>query len=113
MTKFRELCGTLALLGLLFAPRQVPAADTTAELRNAIAAQRALPRAPQLPRTAFLESRGLTSVQLSPGGDYVAYLREQGESRSLFLLPAAGGKPRVLVARSQAEQLLWSRDGRW
>ncbi len=113
MTKFRELCGTLALLGLLFAPKQAPAADTTAELRTAIAAQRALPRAPQLPRTAFLESRGLTSVQLSPGGDYLAYLREQGESRSLFLLPTAGGKPRVLVARSQAEQLLWSRDGRW
>ena len=113
MTKFRELCGTLALLALLFAPRPASAADAADELRNAIAAQRALPRAPQLPRTAFLESRRLTSVQLSPAGDYVAYLREQGESRSLFLLPTAGGKPRVLVARTQAEQLFWSRDGRW
>ncbi|WP_287595638.1 prolyl oligopeptidase family serine peptidase [Thermomonas sp.] len=113
MTKFRELCGTLALLALLFAPGQLPAADSTFELRNAIAAQRALPRAPQLPRTAFLESRGLAAVQLSPGGDHVAYLREQGESRSLFLLPVAGGKPRVLVASTQAEQLFWSRDGRW
>ena len=45
MTKFRELCGTLALLALLFAPTQVPAADSAAELRNAIATQRALPRA--------------------------------------------------------------------
>ncbi len=113
MTKFRELCGTLALLALLFAPGQVPAADATVEIRSAIAAQRALPRAPQLPRTAFLEGRGLAAVRLSPTGDYVAYLREQGESRSLFLLPTAGGKPRVLVARTEAEQLFWSHDGRW
>jgi dipeptidyl aminopeptidase/acylaminoacyl peptidase len=113
MNKFRELCGTLVLLALLIASRQVPAAEPTAELRSAIAAQRALPRAPQLPRTAFLDGRGLAAVQLSPAGDYVAYLREQGESRSLFLLPTAGGKPRVLVARTQAEQLFWSRDGRW
>lgn len=113
MTKFRDLCGTLALLALLVAPRQLPAADAPTELRNAIAAQRALPRAPQLPRSAFLEGRGLAAVQLSPAGDYVAYLREQGESRSLFLLPTGGGAPRVLVARTQAEQLLWSRDGRW
>ncbi len=113
MTKFRGLCGTLALLALLVAPGQLPAADAPTELRNAIAAQRALPRAPQLPRGAFLEGRGLAAVQLSPAGDYVAYLREQGESRSLFLLPTAGGAPRVLVARTQAEQLFWSRDGRW
>ncbi len=113
MTKFRGLCGMLALLALLFAPTQVPAADATTELRNAIASQRALPRAPQLPRAAFLENRGLTAVRLSPGGDYVAYLREQGESRSLFLLPTAGGRPRMLIARTQADQVFWSRDGRW
>ena len=113
MTKFRGLCGMLALLALLFAPTQVPAADATTELRNAIASQRALPRAPQLPRAAFLENRGLAAVRLSPGGDYVAYLREQGESRSLFLLPTAGGRPRVLIARTQADQVYWSRDGRW
>jgi dipeptidyl aminopeptidase/acylaminoacyl peptidase len=113
MTKLRGWCGTLALLALLVAPRQLPAADAPTGLRSAIAAQRVLPRAPQLPRAAFLENRGLAAVRLSPGGDYVAYLREQGESRSLFLLPTAGGKPRVLVARTQAEQLFWSRDGRW
>ena len=56
------------------------------------------PQAPEVQRdqrAAFLENRGLAAVQLSPGGDYVAYLREQGESRSLFLLPTAGGRPRV------------------
>ena len=113
MTKFRNWCGTLALLALLIAPMQAPAADTTTEVRSAIAAQRALPRAPQLPRSAFLDGRGLAAVRLSPAGDYVAYLREQGESRSLFLLPTAGGRSRVLVASTQAEQLFWSRDGRW
>ena len=40
-------------------------------------------------------------------------LREHGESRSLVLLPTAGGKARILVGRTQARQLLWSRDGRW
>ena len=116
MTKFRGLWGTLALLASLSTPQHLRAADTKTadpELRNAIATQRALPRAPQLPRTAFLEGRGLAAVRLSPAGDYVAYLREQGESRSLFLLPTAGGEPRVLVARTLAEQLSWSRDGRW
>jgi dipeptidyl aminopeptidase/acylaminoacyl peptidase len=116
MTKFRGLWGTLALLASLSTPQHLRAADTKTadpELRNAIATQRALPRAPQLPRTAFLEGRGLAAVRLSPAGDYGAYLREQGESRSLFLLPTAGGEPRVLVARTLAEQLSWSRDGRW
>ena len=113
MTMLRNLCGTLVLIALTFAPRQALAADSSAGLRAAIAAQRALPRASQLPRAAFLEGRGLVAVRLSPAGDYVAYLREQGESRSLMLLPIAGGKARLLVGRTEADQLSWSRDGRW
>jgi dipeptidyl aminopeptidase/acylaminoacyl peptidase len=112
MTMFRTLCGTLALCALLLAPRAVPA-QATASLRSAEAAQRALPLAPRLPRTAFLENRTLVAAQLSPDGDHVAYLREQKDSRSLWLSPTAGGKPRTLVASTQAEQLMWSRDGRW
>jgi dipeptidyl aminopeptidase/acylaminoacyl peptidase len=112
MTMFRTLCGTLSLCALLLAPSAVPA-QTSESLRSAQAAQRALPRAPRLPRTAFLENRTLVSVQLSPAGDAVAYLREQKDSRSLWLLPTAGGKPRMQVASIQADQLMWSRDGRW
>ena len=86
MTKFRELCGRLALLALLVASMQAPAADIAAELRAAIATQRALPRAAQLPRSAFLEGRGLAAVRLSPAGDYLAYQREQDFPDAIQLL---------------------------
>lgn len=112
MTIFRTLCGTLALFALLLAPRALPA-QASESLRSAEAAQRVLPRAPRLARTAFLESRTLVAAQLSPAGDFVAYLREQKDSRSLWLLPTNGGPARSLVGSTQAEQLLWSRDGRW
>lgn len=98
---------------LMLSPQRAFAADNETVLRDAIAAQRALPVAPLLPRTAFLEGRNLLSVQLSPSGDYVAYLREQGESRSLWLLPTRGGPARSLLGRTQAEQVSWSQDGRW
>lgn len=115
MTKFRT-CGMLTLLALVFLAAGVAAAgEPTAAnaLRAAVAVQRALPRAPQLPRTDFLDARALSAVTLSPAGDFVAWLREHGESRSLVLLPTAGGKARILVGRTQARQLRWSRDGRW
>ncbi|MBS0218997.1 MAG: S9 family peptidase [Proteobacteria bacterium] len=112
MTTFRSLCSTLALCALLLAPRALPA-QATENLRAVEAVQRALPRAPRLPRTAFLENRTLAAAQLSPTGDAVAYLREQKDSRALWLLPANGGKARALVGSIQAEQLMWSRDGSW
>lgn len=114
MTTFRTLCGTLALCALLLAPRTLPAREAEG-LRAAEAAQRALPRAPHLPRTAFLENRTLVAAALSPAGDAVAYLREQKASRALWLLSADAGsdRARMLVGSTQAEQLMWSRDGRW
>ena len=116
MTTFRILCGTLAVCALLLASRTLPA-QAADGLRAEQAAQRALPHAPRLPRTAFLENRTLVATQLSPAGDAVAYLREQKDSRSLWLLPTNagrdGGKPRNLVGSTQADQLFWSRDGRW
>ena len=112
MTMSRTLCGVLALCTLLLAPGR-SAAQAGDGLRAAETAQRGMTRAPRLPRTAFLEARSLVAVQLSPAGDAVAYLRQQKDSRSLWLLPANGGKARTLVGSTQADQLLWSRDGRW
>lgn len=123
MMTFRNL--GIAMTSLLFAllamtltmsPKRAFAANDASDLGDAIVTQRALPRAPQLSRAAFLDGRSLLSVQLSPGGDHVAYLREQGESRSLWLLPTqAGGRgpARMLLGRTQADQLFWSHDGRW
>lgn len=112
MTMLRHLCGPLALCALLLAPRTLPAQEAEG-LRAAEAAQRALPRAPRLPRTAFLENRTLVAAALSPAGDAVAYLRERKASRALWLLPADGGRARMLLGATQAEQVTWSRDGRW
>ena len=112
MTMIRTLCGALVLAASLLAPRHV-AAQAADDLRAAEAAQRALPRAALLPRTAFLDMRTLAAVQLSPSGDFVAYLREQKDSRSLWLLPTQGGKARTVVGGTQADQVMWSRDGRW
>ena len=112
MTMLRHLCGPLALCALLLAPRTLPAQEAEG-LRAAEAAQRALPRAPRLPRTAFLENCTLVAAALSPAGDAVAYLRERKASRALWLLPADGGRARILVGATHAEQVTWSRDGRW
>ena len=99
--------------GFLCAAFPASADASGVELRVAEAAQRTLPRAPVLPRTAFIENRTLVAAQLSPDGDYVAYLREQKDSRALWLLPTNDGSARLLVGSTQADQLLWSRDGRW
>ena len=88
-------------------------ADDAGSLREAIAAARARPHAPHIPRDAFLESRALPAVHLSPDGRHVAYLRVQGDRRSLWLLPTAGGAPRRLLARTEATGVAWSHDGRW
>ena len=113
MKQIPKFLGALACCALLWTT--LPAgADEVAALRTAVAAERARAPAPRLPRDAFIDERALQSVRLSPDGRHVAYLRKQGESRSAWLLPtAAGGKPRRLLPRTDANQLQWSRDGRW
>ena len=88
-------------------------ADDGAGLRAAVTVERTRPVAPRLPRAAFVNDRALRAVQLSPDGRYVAYLREQGQSGSLWLLPTAGGPARNLLQRTEADAVDWSRDGRW
>ena len=95
------------------APLPSHASDGVAALRAAVAAERLRAPAPRLPRDAFLTPPALRVVQLSPDGRNVAYLRDEGESRSLWLLPADGGAARQLSPRTQATGLGWSRDGRW
>ena len=109
--KWLAACAAFLLLACA-APR-VSAADDDATLRAAVAAERARPMAPRLARAAFLETRALPSVQLSPDGRHVAYLHGAGESRSLWLLPTAGGAPRRLMAQTPADQVHWSRDSGW
>src|SRR5690606_10644070 len=88
-------------------------ANAGAGLRAAVAIEQARPPAQTLPREAFLDSRALQVVRLAPDGRHVAWLRDEGESRSLWLLPTAGGTARRLLPRTDANDLDWSRDGRW
>lgn len=111
MTFPKLLAGLACTLSLWAA---MPArADDAGALRAAVALERARAPAPHYPRNAFERSRALQSVRLSPDGRHVAYLRQVGEQRSVWLLPTAGGAARQLLARTEAEELLWSRDGRW
>ncbi len=112
MKPIPNLLGLLAccLLSWAFQPAH---ADDTSALRAAVASERARPAAARHPREAFVHERALKAVRLSPDGRHVAYLRDQGSSRSLWLLPTAGGTARRLLPRTEADQVQWSRDGRW
>ncbi|MEJ2791577.1 MULTISPECIES: prolyl oligopeptidase family serine peptidase [unclassified Pseudoxanthomonas] len=112
MKTFPKLLGALACSAFLWTATPTRADDALA-LRAAIAAERARAPASQYPRTAFEASRALQSVRLSPDGRHVAYLRQLGQQRSLWLLPTAGGAARQLLPRTEADELYWSRDGRW
>lgn len=105
---------TVALaLSILVSPKPALANDDVAELRVAVAAERERPRAARIDRAAFLARPVMRDVALSPDGRNVAYLREQGKNRSVWLLPTAGGAPTRVLANTEANQLAWSRDGRW
>ena len=104
------IAGSLALA----LPVHARAADDAAALRAAVAVEQARPAAARLPRDAFLDPPALLGVQLSPDGRHVAYLRREGQARSLWVLPTGvGGTARRLLSRTEATQLQWSRDGRW
>lgn len=113
MRTLAKLSAGIAGITLLFAASAPVRAGDAATLRAAVAVEQARVPAPRQPREAFLSPPSLPVVQLSPDGRHVAYLRNDGESRSLWLLPANGGAARELASRTQAEQLRWSRDGRW
>ena len=103
----------LALCCMLAGAFAAHAAGNDAALRAAVAIEQARPPAQALPREAFLDNRALQVVRLAPDGRHVAWLRDEGESRSLWLLPTSGGGARRLMPRSDADRLYWSQDGRW
>jgi dipeptidyl aminopeptidase/acylaminoacyl peptidase len=97
----------LTLAVVLLSP--VRAAELQAELRS----EQQRPRAPTLPRSAFLQRASVVSVALSPNGQRVAWLNEIGVNREVWLQSTNGGEPRRLMAHTSAQQLAWTRDSRW
>ena len=84
-----------------------------ADLRALAAAEQARPRAPLIPRAQFLAQPLLRNARLSPDGARVAAIVDDGRVRSLWLADAANPKGRRLLGRVSADDLYFSRDGRW
>jgi len=87
--------------------------DDAAALSAAVAAERLRPPAPRFSRAEFLARPELLGAWLSPDGRRIAYLRDDGRTRSVWRLSTAGGAPISLLPQTDATELAWSRDGRW
>ncbi|WP_062357593.1 prolyl oligopeptidase family serine peptidase [Pseudoxanthomonas mexicana] len=88
-------------------------AGNDATLQAYVDAERARAVAPPLSRGVLLQRGSITDIRLSPDGRRVAWLRERGEQRELWLRAIADAAPRRLLADTPAQSLDWSRDGRW
>lgn len=88
-------------------------ATDAASLRALVAEQRARARAPRIARVAFLAQPMLREARLSPDGRRVAALVDDGRQRGLWLAEAADPRGKRLLLRSSAEDIAYSRDGRW
>jgi dienelactone hydrolase len=78
-----------------------------------VAMERSRPVPPAIPRDRFLIEPAVTSVELSPDGQHVAWLRRQGSDIGLWLTATDRIAPRRWLRRVDAERLYWSHDGRW
>lgn len=107
----------LILAGLLaLAPIGVPSVAAAAEpadaaLQAAVAAARQRPQLAPRPRSTFLMRSQLRSVALAPDGRHVAWLLDDGRTRSVWTMPTDTEAPRRLLPATDAEQLRWTRDG--
>lgn len=90
-----------------------PARTDVAALQHAIAAERARPVPARLPRAAFLSQPREHGFALAPDGRQVAWFGEQGGRRGVWLQALPDGEPRLRLARTDAAELVWSRDGHW
>lgn len=106
MHTFRLWLGALAALAFA-------TASEATEFSLLLKQEAPRPPAPHLARSAFLQRPTIEQATLSPDGDHVAFLRRHGEDLGLWLLDAASGVERALLARSDATHLVWTHDGRW
>jgi dipeptidyl aminopeptidase/acylaminoacyl peptidase len=64
-------------------------------------------------RSEFLERQTISAVTLSPGGDQVAWLAEEGARRAVWLSAADGASASRAMSHTPASELAYTRDGRW
>jgi len=74
----------------------------------------ARPPAPTIARAGFVQRATISSVAISSDGRRVAWFRERGRNREVWLQATiAGAAARRLMSHTTARRLAWSRDGRW
>ncbi len=110
----RRVRAGMRLFGLIFA---MVIASTQAQdadhLRAQAAVEQARPKPPRFSRAQFLARPVVMSATLSPDGREVAYLHDEGEQRSVWRMPTRGGAAVRVLAQTDAEEVIWSRDARW
>ncbi len=65
------------------------------------------------PRSEFLARAQVSAVTMSPDGESVAWLAEEGPRRAVWLRKLDGSAPRRAMAHTPARELSFTRDGRW
>lgn len=102
----------LAAAALLTFACAIPAlADPLAAM---LAVERARPVPPVFERETFLTEPLLTSVTIAPDGGTVAFLKIAAGQYSLWLQSTVpGAAPRRILPRTDAREVMWSRDSRW
>lgn len=110
MHRVRPILAAVLALVPIGAP-SVAAEPPDAALQAAVAAARQRAPAAPRPRGDFLLRSRLRSVALAPDGRHVAWLLDDGRTRSLWTRPTDAGAPHRLLPATEAGQLRWTRDG--
>lgn len=105
------LAGLLALVPMAAPPVAAAIEPAEVALQAAAAAARQRAQAAPRPRSTFLLRSRLRSVALAPDGRHVAWLLDDGRTRSVWAMPTDADAPRRLLPATDAEQLRWTRDG--
>lgn len=85
-------------------------ADT---LDDAIAESTARAPSPIVARAAMIERRAIDSVRLSPDGQSLAYVIEQGRRRALWLFDTISQDHSLLLTSKLLDDIYWSADSQY
>ncbi|MET0617450.1 MAG: prolyl oligopeptidase family serine peptidase [Luteibacter sp.] len=108
MATFRVWLGALIALALA-----TPAQAGDSIFSDALRRERLRPISARYERAAFLVQPSVSGASLSPDGRQLAWLGGQEDTRALWLAPTDTAQARRVLANTDANQLLWSHDGRW
>ncbi len=64
-------------------------------------------------RSEFLARAEISATTIAPDGKSVAWLAEEGARRAVWLQTLDGARPRRAMAHTPAQELIYTRDGRW